>query len=68
MAIVCSLLCMVFIFMCALLFIFPDLPKGIIEWNHSGPILIGVIIVLVVGDMIIRRAERAYSQLNQHAR
>lgn len=64
-AIGCSLLCMVFIFMCAMLFIFPDLPKGIIEWHHSGPILSGVIIVLAVGDIIIRRAEKSHEKLTQ---
>lgn len=66
-AISCSLLCMAFIFMCAMLFIFPDLPKGMIDWNHSGPILVGVIIVLAVGDIIIRRAEKAHSKLSYSA-
>jgi hypothetical protein len=51
--------------MCAMLFIFPDLPKGIIEWHHSGPILSGVIIVLAVGDIIIRRAEKSHEKLTQ---
>ncbi|NYY80616.1 hypothetical protein DMH27_17530 [Raoultella planticola] len=56
---------MVFIFMCAMLFIFPDLPKGIIEWHHSGPILSGVIIVPAVGDIIIRHAEKSHEKLTQ---
>lgn len=62
-AVISALLCMVFIFMCAVLFIFPELPKGLVNWEHSGPILGGVIIVLVVGDVIIRKAEKAHAQL-----
>lgn len=59
-----SLLCMAFIFMSATLFVFPDLPEGIIDWAHSGPILVGVIIVLIVGDIIIRWAEKSHAKLN----
>lgn len=54
---------MAFISMGVVFFIFHDLPKGIIDWNHNGPILIGVLIVLAVGDVIIRWAEKAREKL-----
>lgn len=59
---ICSLLCIGFIFLCALLFVFPDLPKGLVDWQHTGPILSGLIIVLLIGELIIRYAEKKASK------
>lgn len=61
MAVLCTLLCMGFVFMCAVLFIFPELLKGMINWADSGPILTGVLFILISRELVIRYGERQFA-------
>lgn len=57
-SLICGALCIFFVTICATLFIFPDLPKGFIDWDYTTPILSSVLMVLVVGELIIRYSEK----------
>jgi amino acid transporter len=59
---VATLLCLFAIAASATLFVFPDAPKGSINWHYSSPIFIGVIVVILIGEVIIRHSERATSR------
>lgn len=60
---VCTLLCVGLIAVAIVLFVFPDVLSGTVNWTHSGPIVVGMVIVLAVGEVIIRRAEKHHDQL-----
>lgn len=59
---ICTLLCVSFIAIAIILFIFPDILSWKVNWSHSAPVIIGMIIALTAGEIIIRRSEI------QHAR
>lgn len=59
----CSLSCIFFILCAAVLFVFPDILGGKINWEYSAPILSGVVLVLIIGEIIIRKAESAAHKL-----
>lgn len=44
-----------FILGALLLFIFPQLADGIIDWQESGPLLLGLGVTLLLGEALIRR-------------
>jgi amino acid transporter len=50
--------CLLFITICITLFVFPDILSGKVNFNHSGPIVVGMILILAIGEIIIRRSEK----------
>ncbi|MDR2863560.1 MAG: APC family permease [Puniceicoccales bacterium] len=56
----CTLICLLFISICITLFIFPQILSGKVNLNHSGPIVVGMILILIIGEIIIRRSEKSY--------
>lgn len=58
----CTLLCVAFIAIAIVLFVFPDILSGSVNWSHSGPIVIGMALILTVGEVIIRRSEKHHDQ------
>ncbi|EGT5656610.1 hypothetical protein JD793_002751 [Citrobacter braakii] len=58
----CTRLCVAFIAIAIVLFVFPDIISGSIDWSHSGPIVIGMALILTVGEVIIRRSEKRHDQ------
>ena len=55
---IATILCFLFILLCLLLFIFPDIFSGSVDWATSAPILIGLVVILIFGECLIRFAER----------
>lgn len=60
---VCTLLCVAFIAVAIVLFVFPDVLSGTVNWSHSGPIVLGMVLILAVGEVIIRRSEKRHDRL-----
>lgn len=48
--------CLFFIAQAVVLFVFPDLPIGSIDWSYSAPVSIGVIITIGIGEWILNGA------------
>jgi amino acid transporter len=61
MAWACTLVCLLFITICITLFVFPNILSGTVNLNHSGPIVVGMILIIIVGEIIIRRSEKRYA-------
>lgn len=53
----CTLLCLAFIVICIILFVFPDILSLTISWDHSAPIIIGMAIILLASELLIRKTE-----------
>jgi amino acid transporter len=61
MACLSTAVCLLFIVICITLFVFPDVLSGKINLNHSGPIVVGMILILAIGEVIIRRSEKQHA-------
>jgi amino acid transporter len=57
-------ICLLFIMICITLFVFPDILSGKVNLNHSGPIVVGMILILTIGEIIIRRSEKHSAAAN----
>ncbi|KAA8597738.1 Agmatine/putrescine antiporter associated with agmatine catabolism [Vibrio cyclitrophicus] len=55
---VITTVCFLIIFQAVVLFIFPDIIFGNIEWTYSLPILTGVLITIVVGEILLMHANK----------
>lgn len=62
-----SIVCFFVIFQAVILFIFPEaLDLKVADWNYTGPVLIGVIVTILVGEWILSGAlRRKKSELKQ---
>ncbi|MGY2575992.1 APC family permease [Vibrio sp. C8] len=56
---VMTLICLLIILQAVVLFIFPDVIAGTIDWQYTGPVLVGVIATIMIGELLLKRA---YSQ------
>lgn len=55
---VITTVCFLIVFQAVVLFIFPDIIFGNIEWTYSLPILTGVLITIVVGEILLMHANK----------
>ncbi len=51
-----TVVCFLIILQAVVLFIFPDIIFGAVDWDYSLPVLVGVIATVVVGEMLLKRA------------
>ncbi len=51
-----TVVCFLIILQAVVLFIFPDIIFGSVDWQYSLPILVGVIATVVVGELLLKRA------------
>ncbi len=52
----CTVIPSLFVIQAILLFIFPDLPLGTVDWGYSLPVLLGIGLTVAVGEIIVNRA------------
>ena len=57
-AFVAALVPTIFVIQAIALFIFPDLPTFSIDWGYSFPVLLGVIGTIIIGELIVRNADK----------
>ncbi|MEZ9577926.1 MULTISPECIES: APC family permease [unclassified Vibrio] len=55
---VITTVCFLIVFQAVVLFIFPDIIFSNIEWTYSLPILTGVLITIVVGEILLMHANK----------
>ncbi|TKB49513.1 APC family permease [Ferrimonas sediminicola] len=48
--------CLLVIVVAIVLFIFPELSSAQVEWRYSGPVMVGVIATLVIGEVMVKCA------------
>ena len=53
---VISIICFLVIVQAVVLFIFPEIFSGIVDWSYTGPVLVGVIITVGIGEFILYQA------------
>ena len=51
-----SAICFLFIAQAVVLFIFPDVASATVDWSYSGPVLIGIIATVAIGEWIMKNA------------
>jgi len=56
---VCGLL---FIGGALLLFLFPELPNGSLDWSESGPLIAGLSVTLLCGEQLINNQQSKYNE------
>lgn len=49
-------ICFLIILQAVVLFIFPDVISGNVDWQYTGPVLAGVLITVVIGEFLLKRA------------
>lgn len=47
---------LLFVLGALLLFLFPQLPEGQIDWHTSAPLLIGLFLTLGIGEWLVSRS------------
>ncbi|MGL6312797.1 APC family permease [Vibrio sp. WXL103] len=52
-------MCFLIILQAVVLFIFPDIVFASIDWQYSLPVLVGVLMTIGLGELLLKRAERA---------
>lgn len=52
----CTIVPSLFVIQAVILFIFPDLPLGKVDWSYSLPVLLGIALTVGVGEVIVNRA------------
>lgn len=55
---VITTVCFLIVFQAVVLFIFPDIIFGNIDWTYSLPILIGVLITIAIGEILLMYANK----------
>ncbi len=55
--------CFVIVLQAVVLFIFPDIIFGNIDWQYTLPILIGVITTLCIGEILLLRSKHATNRI-----
>ncbi|MCG3884408.1 APC family permease [Photobacterium leiognathi] len=53
---VISIICFFVIVQAVVLFIFPEIFSGVVDWAYTGPVLVGVIITVGIGEYILYQA------------
>ncbi len=53
---VMTAICFVIILQAVVLFIFPDVIFGSVDWQYTAPVLAGVIVTVVIGELLLKRA------------
>ena len=51
-----SVICFLFIVQAVVLFIFPDIANGNVDWAYSAPVAIGIIATIAIGEWILAGA------------
>ncbi|PNH90153.1 APC family permease [Vibrio diazotrophicus] len=51
-----TVICFVIILQAVVLFIFPDVIYGAVDWQYTAPVLAGVIATVVIGELLLKRA------------
>ncbi len=51
-----TLICFLIILQAVVLFIFPDVLSGSVDWSYSLPVLVGVVVTIVIGEWLLKRA------------
>lgn len=54
-----SIVCFLVIAQAVVLFIFPDLVSASIDWMYTGPVLVGVLCVIALGEWLTLRASKS---------
>ena len=49
-------ICFVIILQAVVLFIFPDVISGTVDWQYTAPVLAGVIVTVVIGELLLKHA------------
>ncbi len=60
-----SLISLVFIGQAVLLFIFPDIFSGVIEWGYTIPVALGVLITIGIGEYLLNGAEKRMAKMER---
>jgi amino acid transporter len=61
-----SILCFFVIFQAVVLFIFPEaLDLTVADWGYTGPVLVGVIVTVLIGEWILLGALKRKAQASQ---
>ncbi|UPW18210.1 APC family permease [Agarivorans sp. TSD2052] len=59
-----TVICFLVILQAVVLFIFPDIIFGTIDWQYTIPVLSGVLATIALGELLLLRAKRQSSPLN----
>ncbi len=59
-----SVICFLFIVQAVVLFIFPEIGAGIVDWGYTIPVALGVIITIGIGEWILARATKRLQTAN----
>jgi amino acid transporter len=57
-AVIAAILCIISALFALMLFFFPTIFSGVINWQQSLPVIGGVLISIIVGELLIRAGER----------
>ncbi len=55
---VLSTICFLFIVQAVVLFVFPDIGNGNVDWNYSLPVALGIAITIGIGEWILATAAK----------
>ncbi|SHE48898.1 amino acid/polyamine/organocation transporter, APC superfamily (TC 2.A.3) [Vibrio gazogenes DSM 21264] len=58
-----TVVCFLIILQAVVLFIFPDIIFGSIDWQYTLPVLLGVLATIAVGEVLLQRTKRQASPL-----
>lgn len=53
-----SIICFLFIIQAVVLFVFPDIGQGTVDWGYSVPVALGIVITIGVGEWILGLATK----------
>ena len=59
-----SIICFLFIIQAVVLFVFPDIGHGTVDWGHSVPVALGIAITIGVGEWILGLATKRLQLAN----
>ncbi|MFD2166325.1 APC family permease [Thalassotalea euphylliae] len=63
--IICAI-CTFFIAQAVLLFIFPEIFVGVIDWNYTIPVAIGIVVTVLIGEVLLAGAMKRLRSIKQH--
>ncbi len=58
-----SAVCFLIVLQAVVLFIFPDIIFGSIDWQYTMPILVGVVVTLSIGEILLLRSKHANNRI-----
>ena len=57
--------CLLFVGQAVLLFIFPEIFSGVVDWAYTIPVVIGLVVTIGIGEYLLAGAEKRMAKMGQ---